>query len=88
MKKILICSSIILAAMTALNINMIKNSKNYDLNMKLKSLESFAYDLPEVNVICSTNPDGPCWKWEYYQDPNGLQGRCTFTGYMDDLCSG
>lgn len=84
-KKFLLFSTLILMAITALNINLSSKRDNI-FTMTLKSLESQAYDLPEVNVVCSTNDTGTCWTWEYDKDST-TTGNCIYTGYMADTCT-
>lgn len=83
-KKFLLFSTLILIAITALNINLSSKRDNI-FTMTLKSLESQAYDLPEASITCSQSSSGPCWIWEKSSDAE-VEGKCAFTGKQADTC--
>lgn len=78
-KKFLLFSTLILIAITALNINLSSKRDNI-FTMTLKSLESQAYDLPEASITCSQSSTGPCWTWDK------AKKTCIYTGKGADTC--
>lgn len=82
-KKFLLFSTLILIAITALNINLSSKRDNI-FTMTLKSLESQAYDLPEASITCSQSSSGPCWIWS--PATKEQPGKCIITGKQEDTC--
>ena len=69
----------------AFNIKVVLNSNNAKIDVTMAYVEALAYELDEVEIICSMYPLSPglC---HYDLNPWYLPKNCGFSGYPEDSC--